>query len=89
MKSLRHIIDERKPFSNYGLWGGLHYLFWLVYFSCRFWVIFNVVWRIKPLAHWTQKGNKRKILRGLRKTDGALRIKNERIDKVDHTFKSD
>lgn len=35
---------KEKPFSRWGLLGGLHYLFWRVYYRCHYWLKFKIWW---------------------------------------------
>jgi hypothetical protein len=71
-------------FSRLGFIRGIHYLFWKAYFRCHFWVVFKVIWRIRPLAILTQKRNKKKALLWLRKTNGAASaLRNQGADEVD------
>ncbi|MDT4898541.1 MAG: hypothetical protein QOH25_3618 [Acidobacteriota bacterium] len=94
MKSLLEIINEEKPFSRWGLFGGLHYLFWRVYHGYYFWILFNVIWRyriFKPPTRWTEKRLAKKALKaslGLREMNQqTLGIDNPRIEVIDSSFK--
>lgn len=94
MKSLLEIISDEKPFSRWGLLGGLHYLFWRVYHGYYVWILFNVVWRYRvfsPLARWTQKRHAQKASIGLSKVNRgkSVWVKNPRVEVIDRSFKGD
>jgi hypothetical protein len=42
------LLEIAEVFRRWGLLGGLYYWVFYVYCRCRNWILFKVVWRIRP-----------------------------------------